>query len=686
MKVDDLFSKLRPVLGPRLDTLWQEYVLASPSARKMIEDTLRIQLARSLNAAFDQPDILLQPPSAHVAAGKYPLGVVYYGQKQFHPFGLREDELIQHVGIFGRSGSGKTNVGVMLALNFLKSRKPFLIFDWKRNYRDLLALPPAKDIMVFTVGREIAPFQFNPLKPPKGTSPTVWLKKLIDIMAHAYFLGEGCAFLLQQAIDAVYRDFGVYDGSSEHYPTMLDVQRWLQEHKTKGRESAWMESTARAVGVLCFGEMGRVLNSEGGVPMDRLLEKSVILELDALTNSDKTFFIEALLLWIHHHRLAEPDRERFKHAIVIEEAHHILLRKKQEASGEEAVTDILLREIRELGEAIVLIDQHPSLISKPGLGNTYCTIAMNLKHRADIAMVSDCLLFDAEQSRYLGKLEVGWGVVRLQGRWFEPFLVKFPLVRLDKGNITDEAISSRMKPYCARSPVVRPPAASSARLASSEAAARSVRIADKYKSKSVEQKESGAIVLTTEEEGFLRDVHTHPTSSIRERYARLRVSTYCGNTLQHSLLTSKLIFSEHVSIGKGRIKLLRLTKKGRQALGLSERPTKRQGGGTHAYWRGKVAEHFRSKGYKVIEEAPIGGGKTVDVVAENGKERIAIEIETGKADALANVRKCLDEGFDRVICCPTSDRVRKGIYSRFATALAEDRRIRTVEVGQLIAE
>ena len=183
MKVDDLFSKLRPVLGPRLDTLWQEYVLASPSARKMIEDTLRIQLARSLNAAFDQPDILLQPPSAHVAAGKYPLGVVYYGQKQFHPFGLREDELIQHVGIFGRSGSGKTNVGVMLALNFLKSRKPFLIFDWKRNYRDLLALPPAKDIMVFTVGREIAPFQFNPLKPPKGTSPTVWLKKLIDNQA-----------------------------------------------------------------------------------------------------------------------------------------------------------------------------------------------------------------------------------------------------------------------------------------------------------------------------------------------------------------------------------------------------------------------------------------------------------------------------------------------------------------------
>jgi hypothetical protein len=35
------------------------------------------------------------------------------------------------------------------------------------------------------------------------------------------------------------------------------------------------------------------------------------------------------------------------------------------------VTDVILREIRELGEAIVCLDQHPSLISKPALGNTY---------------------------------------------------------------------------------------------------------------------------------------------------------------------------------------------------------------------------------------------------------------------------------------------------------------------------
>lgn len=120
---------------------------------------------------------------------------------------------------------------------------------------------------------------------------------------------------------------------------------------------------------------------------------------------------------------------------------------KYEVTGEEAVTDVILREIRELGEAIILLDQHPSLISKPGVGNTYTTLAMNLKHRGDIAMTADSTLLDSEQRRCLGRLELGWGMVKLQGRWFYPFLVQFPLVKLNKGSVTDEIIRGRVKAW-----------------------------------------------------------------------------------------------------------------------------------------------------------------------------------------------------------------------------------------------
>jgi len=42
-----------------------------------------------------------------------------------------------------------------------------------------------------------------------------WLKKLIEIIAHAYFLGEGVMYLLQEAIHAVYKAAGVYKGSNK---------------------------------------------------------------------------------------------------------------------------------------------------------------------------------------------------------------------------------------------------------------------------------------------------------------------------------------------------------------------------------------------------------------------------------------------------------------------------------------
>ena len=74
-----------------------------------------------------------------------------------------------------------------------------------------------------------------------------------------------------------------------------------------------------------------------------ILKNSVILELDALTNTDKTFLVESLLLWIHHYRLASPGgrREQFDHAIILEEAHHIIGKTKSDLVGGEAITDVI---------------------------------------------------------------------------------------------------------------------------------------------------------------------------------------------------------------------------------------------------------------------------------------------------------------------------------------------------------
>ena len=58
-----------------------------------------------------------------------------------------------------------------------------------------------------------------------------------------------------------------------------------------------------------------------------------------------------------------------------------------------------------------------------------------------------------------------------------------------------------------------------------------------------------------------------------------------------------------------------------------------------------MAEKLRIRRYTVHEEFPIGGGKTIDLVAEKGGNRIAIEIETGKSDVESKIQKCFANGF-----------------------------------------
>ena len=367
------------------------------------------------------------------------------------------------------------------------------------------------------------------------------------------------------------------------------------------------------------------------------------------------------------------------------------MRKKQEVTGEETVTDVLLREIRELGECIICLDQHPSLISKPALGNTYVTFAMNLKHRGDIAMIKDCLLLDSEQAGYLGKLEVGWAVAKLQGRWFKPFLVNFPLLRLDKGSMTDNALRNHMAELADEwkdlsntqegiSGVISPQEGSSSRSSAQEAPIPPIPETDKRE----EEKGKCTISLTTKEREFLEDVLQNETSSITERYQRLGLSSRHGNSIHNSLLSKGFLFSEFVPFDKGRMKILCLTEKGRKSVGYDGARSTRHGSMEHQYWKEKVAARLRELGFRVEEEHPIGGGRTVDLVATRNGKRYAIEIETGKSDAAANVRKCIEAGFDLVLSVATNLDTKDAIEQQVAAVSSQGDKVRVLTAREML--
>ncbi|MGD0572889.1 MAG: DUF87 domain-containing protein [Sedimentisphaerales bacterium] len=552
--VRELCLRLKPILGSQMDRVFAAYCAEDIEGRKQIEKYLELATAKYLPQKLEQLESDLIPPSKEQAEGEYSIGFAHYAGKDLYEFGLREDEWIQHVAVLGRSGAGKTNVGFVLLRELTKKEKPFLVFDWKRNYRDLISQPEFKDVEVYTIGRNTAPLQFNPLIPPTGTNPKTWLKKLNEVIAHSYCLGNGVLFLLQQAVDAVYEDAGVYDGTVQFWPTFKDVLVKARNMDARGRESGWLSSTLRALSSLCFGDMDKLLNTGSNKSLGRILEKNIILELDALTQSDKVFFVEALLLWLHHTRMAENRRENFKHAILIEEAHHILSDERRSLVGGQSVMEIIFREIREFGESLILLDQHPSKISLPALGNTYTTICMNLKHKTDINAVAQCLLLDKEKE-LLGSLEVGEAVVKLQGRIPRAFQVRIPEFVIHKGTVTDDHIRAYMKNTIL-----------------SVQQDSSFRLSDEYPS--VTAKESAGdrndpIIQ------LLRDIQDYPDSGIAARYKRLGLSVRQGQKLKAKALELSLAHERPETTRTGRQTLTQLTEKGKAVLGVEAGPGKK---------------------------------------------------------------------------------------------------------------
>ena len=531
-----LCQRLKPILGDRMSQVFEAYCAEDDNGKQQIENYLESLSAKYFPVTLDNSQPGLIPPSKEQAQGPYAIGSVVYAGKSLYDFGLRENEWIQHVGVFGRSGAGKTNVGFLILKQLQDKRKPVLVFDWKRNYRDLLALPGFKNVEVYTIGRNIAPFTFNPLIPPEGTNPKTWLKKLIEVIAHAYLLGNGVMYLLQQAIDSVYEETGVYSGKVIKWPTFRDVLEKARNRDARGREAGWLSSTLRALASLCFGDMDTLVNTGENQNLEHILSKTVILELDALTQQDKVFFIEALLLWIHHRRMVEEERQTFKHAILIEEAHHIFSGERRSLIGGQSVMEITFREIREFGESLIILDQHPSQISLPALGNTYCTICMNLKHKSDINAMAQCLLLDQEKD-LLGTLKVGQAIVKLQGRITRPFVIEVPEFVIEKGRVTDAWIAERMQDIA---PAI---------------------MENDYATESTSP-DSWQIRSTDNALAFLKDIQEYPESGVSARYKRLGLSVRQGQKLKAQLVKDGLIEEQNETTKVGRLTVIRITEKG----------------------------------------------------------------------------------------------------------------------------
>lgn len=431
-EVKELLQKLEPVYGKKTKALW--YLnLFSKDAHTAFNNRNLLQILADKKAKLDyKEEIRLPPPIPKKLKGEYKMGEVIYPDNIYGPFGLRENEFIKHILIAGMTGTGKTNLSFHILGEFVKHKKPFLVFDWKKNYRKLKQLPEFKDLLIIKLGSKDDKLRFNPLIPPQKTDPKHWLAMIIDVIKHAFFVAHGVEYFFRKGINYLYEQFGIYEGKDD-FPTFEDLEKTLQKEFVRGREMLWMSSAKRVLASLTFsGLLGEVLNVRKQDKIENLLKKNVIIEMDNLATIEKVFFIESFLLWIYHFRKNQAKREKFKHAIIIEEAHHVLSGKKEFELGEEPIMETIIRMIREFGESIIVIDQEPSKISNSILANTYCKICFNLGNGLDIDKISNAMNIDNIEKLYIDKLKIGHAIIKLKERFFEPVHVKFPLIPIKK--------------------------------------------------------------------------------------------------------------------------------------------------------------------------------------------------------------------------------------------------------------
>lgn len=426
--IREVIHQLEPVVGPRTaKALWLRYLtVKDPEKKERFTQRIKIMGEAILNLYQDK--LLLPPPDKEKVDGEIPLGRVAYNGDDLHNFNIKKDDLIRHVAVFGKTGSGKTNLAFHMIKGLLDQGVPFMIFDWKRNFRDLLKIPEYKGkIKFYTVGREVLPFHFNPKNGPKNTDKEAYQKKLCEIIEWAYFVGLGVHDVMMEAYDK-----GNFD----------QMREWLMKQNKRGREMLWWASGKRTLNSINFGGLGRMVNHPKPLNMKKLLKQNIVLELDGLNEADKCFVIGSILNWIQEFRRAQPEREVLKHCLIVEEAHH-LFRRKPETKPED-ITDIIFREIREYGESITILDQHPHKTSVQALGNANIRIVMQLDLERDRKAIAGCILMNNDQEEWLGRLQIGYAVAK-NGETENPFMIKVPKFEIQKGVITDYALRREFK-------------------------------------------------------------------------------------------------------------------------------------------------------------------------------------------------------------------------------------------------
>ncbi len=356
--------------------------------------------------------------------------------------------LEKHAFISGVPGSGKTHTMRHIISTLWKTYQiPFLVLEpAKQEYRALANQKGMEAVHIFAPNADMSfPLHINPFEFPKGLMVAEHIRRLVGVFEGAFPLDNPMPFLLDTAIEAVYRQTGwspemVYtDETTLKFPTMSMLYRRLEEELKTTTYSdeirGNLESALKVrIGSLLRREMGDVFDVPfSTVAPEDWLKISAVIELESMGAGPANFLTLILCALIRESLKVRPhhDKGYARHIIFIEEAHNLIGPESEEVYGNEAnpkqaATSFIVKmlaEVRALKEGIVIADQLPTVMAPEVIKNTGLKIGHKITSSDDRSLLCSTMAASGMQMEEMVTFGTGEALISYEGL-MRPFKIR----------------------------------------------------------------------------------------------------------------------------------------------------------------------------------------------------------------------------------------------------------------------
>lgn len=383
-----------------------------------------------------------------------------YGDRRVDKYQFPLSDLDRHALVVGATGGGKSNTTRSLLKKLWANGIPFMVIESaKSEYWQLAKVSGFRGkLCALQLGSVNSPFKLNPFECIEGFSLQTHVDSLLATFNAAFEMYAPMPYILERAVYQVYKKYGwdIASGANTpqtdvggralpaRYPTLSDlyleipivVEGTAYDSEVKNNVQGALQTRVRS---LMTGGKGKMMDVRRSTPMDALLKRPLVLELESLgDDAVKSFCIGLLMNRLYEYRRAHSDGEGkpFSHLLVLEEAHRLLKRiPEQTEGGNPQAASVaffcnMLSEIRSYGQGILIADQSPMKLAQDAIRNTNLKIVHRIVDSQDREAVGGAMHMNERQIEALTVLRRGAAAVYAEGD-HRPRVVQMELVKFE---------------------------------------------------------------------------------------------------------------------------------------------------------------------------------------------------------------------------------------------------------------